>query len=54
MSYKVKSLVYLICFIVSVVIYSQMGVAIDNPQNEEVQLVQTNSDELQQNNKNSL
>jgi hypothetical protein len=54
MSYKVKSLVYLFCFIVSVVIYAQMETSIDNPQNEEVQLVQTNGDELQQNNKNSL
>jgi len=49
MSYKVKSLVYLICFIVSVVIYAQMENTTDNPQNEEVQLVQTNADELHQN-----
>lgn len=54
MSYKVKSLVYLICFIVSVVIYAQMETRLDNPQNDEVQLVQTNDDEHQQNNKNTL
>ncbi|WP_297761092.1 hypothetical protein [uncultured Muriicola sp.] len=47
MSYKVKSLVYLICFIISVVIYAQMETKIDNPQNEEKQLVQNNIDELE-------
>ncbi|NNJ89588.1 MAG: hypothetical protein HKP53_09310 [Eudoraea sp.] len=54
MSYKVKSLVYLICFIVSVVIYAQMETAIDQPQNEEMKLVQTNSVEIQQINKENL
>lgn len=54
MSYKVKSLVYLICFIVSVVIYAQMETSLGNPQNGEEQLVQTDGDEFDQNSKNSL
>ncbi len=54
MSYKVKSLVYLICLIFSIVIYSEMETTAENPQNEEVQLVQTNSKEPQQNNKIAL
>jgi hypothetical protein len=45
MSYKVKSLVYLVCFIISVVIYGQMESDTNPSDNKEVQLVQTNTDE---------
>lgn len=54
MSYKVKSIVYLICFIFSVVIYSHMETKMDNPQNDEIQLVQTDNNELQQNDNSNL
>jgi hypothetical protein len=46
MSYKVKSLVYLICFIAAVVIYAQVENTPDIPQNENTQLVQNNSEVL--------
>ncbi len=54
MSYKVKSLVYLICFICSIVLYAHMETSIDPAQHEEVQLVKTNGEELQQSDKNAL
>jgi uncharacterized membrane protein len=46
MSYKVKSLVYLICFIAAVFIYAQVENTLDIPQNENTQLVQNNSEVL--------
>jgi len=54
MSYKVKSIVYLICFIFSIVIYSHIETKMDNPENDEIQLVQTDDNELQQNDKSTL
>ncbi|WP_372945701.1 hypothetical protein [Muriicola sp.] len=47
MPYKVKSLIYLICFIASVLIYSQVETSSEEFNNEEVQLVQTESVDLQ-------
>ncbi|WP_165200623.1 hypothetical protein [Muriicola soli] len=48
MSYKVKSLIYLICFVVSVVIYGQMESSMNEPASEEMQLVQTQSEDFNQ------
>ncbi|MBT8281242.1 MAG: hypothetical protein KJO16_06660 [Muriicola sp.] len=48
MSYKVKSLIYLICFVVSVVIYGQMESSMNEPTSEEMQLVQTQAEDLDQ------
>ncbi len=47
MPYKVKSLIYLICFIASVLIYSQVETSSEEFNNEDVQLVQTESVDLQ-------
>ena len=46
MSYKVKSLVYLICFIASVLIYGHMESSMEDSAAEEVNLVQTQTDDL--------
>jgi len=54
MSYKVKSLIYLICFIVSVVIYGQLDSNMSEPTSEEVQLVQTQTEDFSQNTDESL
>ncbi len=54
MSYKVKSFVYLICFLISVVLYAHMENTTENPENKEVQLVQTDANELPENKKNAL
>ena len=42
MSYKVKSLIYLICFIASVLLYAQMDSS-ESQISDNVQLVQTES-----------
>jgi hypothetical protein len=45
MSYKVKSLIYLICFIASVLIYGQMETSMEGSNPEKDQLVQTQMDD---------
>ncbi len=47
MSYKIKSLIYLLSFIASIFIYNGMDQSMKtDSQNEEIQLVQSNTDEL--------
>lgn len=47
MSYKIKSLIYLFSFLASIFIYNTMNQSMKtDSQNEEIQLVQTNPDEL--------
>ncbi len=48
MPYKVKSLIYLICFIASVLIYSQVDTSSEELKTEDIQLVQTQTEDLQQ------
>ncbi|MBT8290802.1 MAG: hypothetical protein KJO93_08190 [Muriicola sp.] len=48
MSYKVKSLIYLICFVVSVFIYGLMENNMNEPSSEELQLVQTQAEDFNQ------
>ncbi|GGD54433.1 hypothetical protein [Muriicola marianensis] len=48
MPYKVKSLIYLICFIASVLIYSQVETSSEEFKTEDIQLVQTQTEDLQQ------
>ncbi len=48
MSYKAKSLAYLICFMISIIMYSQMEETDQDATNEEVQLVQTTNELPQQ------
>jgi hypothetical protein len=46
MSYKIKSLVYLVCLLISIVMYNQFDNSFDNePTNEEIKLVQTDHNE---------
>ncbi len=54
MSYKVKSLIYLICFIASVLIYAQMDSSTGEITPGDNQLVQTQADELQHENDKAL
>jgi len=48
MSYKAKSLAYLICFLISIIMYSQMDETDQDSTNEDVQLVQTTNELPQQ------
>ncbi len=47
MSYKVKSLIYLICFIASVLIYGHMESSMEEINSRDIQLVQTQADDIQ-------
>jgi len=46
MSYKIKSLVYLVCLLISIVMYNQFENSFENePTNDEIKLVQTDHNE---------
>lgn len=46
MSYKIKSLVYLVCLVISIALYNSMENSDKNePANEDIKLVQTDHDE---------
>ena len=47
MSYKVKSLIYLICFIASVLIYGHLETSKEKMNSEDAQWVQTQTQDVQ-------
>jgi type II secretory pathway component PulC len=55
MTYKLKSLIYLLSFLASIFIYNSMDQSIKTDfQNEEIQVVQSNTDELNKQDNHSL
>jgi len=46
MSYKIKSLVYLVCLLISIIMYNQFEDSFENePTNDDIKLVQTDQNE---------